>query len=97
MLVFFPDHEARKLVLQQSGLSAEPAQQIFEVGAALALQRFGKDKTTPNDIMVSLREFSVSNEEMGMFWRDTEISWWWYRAPIETQAMMIEAWMRSSR
>ena len=23
-----------------------------------------------------------------MFWRDTE--WWWYRAPIETQAMMIE-------
>ncbi|MDZ7618587.1 MAG: hypothetical protein U1E05_16405 [Patescibacteria group bacterium] len=29
---------------------------------------------------------------MGMFWRDTEFSWWWwYRAPIETQAMMIEA------
>ena len=25
-----------------------------------------------------------------MFWRDTEHSWWWYRAPIETQAMMIE-------
>jgi hypothetical protein len=28
---------------------------------------------------------------MGMFWRDTEYSWWWYRAPIETQALMIEA------
>jgi hypothetical protein len=28
---------------------------------------------------------------MGMFWRDTELSWWWYRAPIETQALMIEA------
>ena len=26
-----------------------------------------------------------------MFWRDTELSCWWYRAPIETQAMMIEA------
>ena len=26
-----------------------------------------------------------------MFWRDTELCWWWYRAPIETQAMMIEA------
>jgi uncharacterized protein YfaS (alpha-2-macroglobulin family) len=26
-----------------------------------------------------------------MFWRDTEVSWWWYRAPIETQALMIEA------
>ena len=33
----------------------------------------------------------MSNEEMGMFWRDTELSWWWYRAPIETQALMIEA------
>lgn len=26
-----------------------------------------------------------------MFWRETELSWWWYRAPIETQALMIEA------
>jgi len=26
-----------------------------------------------------------------MFWRDTERSWWWYHAPIETQAMIIEA------
>jgi uncharacterized protein YfaS (alpha-2-macroglobulin family) len=33
----------------------------------------------------------VSDEEMGMFWRELELSWWWYRAPIETQAMMIEA------
>ena len=41
--------------------------------------------------MSSIKERSVSNEEMGMFWRDTELSWWWYRAPIETQALMIEA------
>jgi uncharacterized protein YfaS (alpha-2-macroglobulin family) len=57
---------------------------------ALALLRFG-DAKTPKDIMKSIKEHSVSNEEMGMFWRDTELSWWWYRAPIETQALMIEA------
>ena len=57
---------------------------------ALALQRFG-DKSTARAIVDSIRERSVSNEEMGMFWRDTELSWWWYRAPIETQALMIEA------
>jgi uncharacterized protein YfaS (alpha-2-macroglobulin family) len=28
---------------------------------------------------------------MGLFWRDLELSWWWFRAPIETQALMIEA------
>jgi hypothetical protein len=62
---------------------------------ALSLQRFGAfngfNDSTPSAIMASLRERSVSNEEMGMFWRDTELSWWWYRAPIETQAVMIEA------
>ncbi len=61
-----------------------------EAHVAIALKRFG-DKKTPRDIMISLKERSVSNEEMGMFWRDVELSWWWYRAPIETQAMMIEA------
>ncbi|MBO94967.1 MAG: hypothetical protein CMI32_08755 [Opitutales bacterium] len=58
---------------------------------ALALTRFGTDKETPKAIMKSLKERSVSDEELGMFWRDLEFSWWWYRAPIETQAVMIEA------
>ena len=62
---------------------------------ALALQRFSTaNKTadaTPKDILRSIKERSVTNEEVGMFWRETELSWWWYRAPIETQALMIEA------
>ncbi len=57
---------------------------------AVALKRFG-DQAGATEIMRSIRERSVSSEELGMFWRDTELSWWWYRAPIETQAMMIEA------
>jgi uncharacterized protein YfaS (alpha-2-macroglobulin family) len=62
---------------------------------AIGLKRFnavtGLSDSTPHDIMKSIKERSVSNEEMGMFWRETELSWWWYRAPIETQALMIEA------
>jgi hypothetical protein len=57
---------------------------------ALGLVRFG-DRATATDIMKSIKEHAVTEEEMGMFWRDTERSWWWYRAPIETQALMIEA------
>ena len=41
---------------------------------ALALKRFG-DKESAMGIVRSLKERSVSNEEMGMFWRDTELSW----------------------
>jgi hypothetical protein len=57
---------------------------------AIALKRFG-DLQVPYDIMQSIREHSVTDEELGMYWRDLERSWWWYRAPIETQALMIEA------
>jgi len=62
---------------------------------AIALCRFDSfnsfNDSTPHDIMKSIKERSVTSEEMGMFWRDAELSWWWYRAPIETQALMIEA------
>jgi hypothetical protein len=60
---------------------------------AIALKRWGgaDNLAAAQAIMRSLKERSVSNEEMGLFWRDTELSWWWYRAPIETQALMIEA------
>ncbi len=56
----------------------------------IALNRFG-DKDTAGAIIKSLRERSVTDEELGTFWRDLELSWWWFRAPIETQALMIEA------
>ncbi|GAB4273473.1 MAG: alpha-2-macroglobulin family protein [Candidatus Rifleibacteriota bacterium] len=56
---------------------------------ALALKRFG-DKKVPNDIVNSIRERSVTDEELGTFWRENELSYWWYRAEIETQAVMIE-------
>jgi hypothetical protein len=60
---------------------------------AIALNRWGGDanRGSAQAIMRSLKERSVTNEELGMFWRETELSCWWYRAPIETQALMIEA------
>jgi uncharacterized protein YfaS (alpha-2-macroglobulin family) len=56
---------------------------------ALALSRLS-DQETAQAIVKSLKERSVTNEELGRFWRDTEKSWWWRHAPIETQALMIE-------
>lgn len=56
---------------------------------ALALQRFD-DITTPKAIIKSLRERSLRSDEMGMYWKQTG-GWFWQEAPIETQAMLIEA------
>jgi len=63
---------------------------LSQAHIALGLKRFG-DQGTPAAIVASLLERSVNDEELGRYWRDTEQHWWWYRAPIETQAMMIEA------
>lgn len=63
---------------------------LSEAHLAVALKRFGDPKSAQG-IMASIKERSTSNEEMGMYWRDGEKTWWWYRAPIESQAMMIEA------
>jgi hypothetical protein len=56
---------------------------------SLALNRF-KDKVTSVDIIKSLREHALYSEEMGMYWKN-DYGWYWYQAPIETQALMIEA------
>ncbi|WP_337251612.1 alpha-2-macroglobulin family protein [Maribacter halichondriae] len=57
---------------------------------ALVLHRMD-DSNTSGKILRSLRENSISSEELGMYWKENTASWYWYRAPIETQALMIEA------
>jgi len=49
------------------------------------------DKKTATDIMKSLKENSLNNEEMGMYWKENYGGYYWYQAPIEMQALMIEA------
>ncbi len=58
---------------------------------ALALHR-SKDEVTPKAIIKSLKENSISKEELGMYWKEwTTGGYYWHQAPIESQAMMIEA------
>jgi uncharacterized protein YfaS (alpha-2-macroglobulin family) len=57
---------------------------------ALSLHRSG-DKTTPALILRSITETALHSEESGMFWRNDQRSWYWHQAPVETQAMLIEA------
>lgn len=64
--------------------------------AALALYRTN-DTKTPADILRSLKETSVTNEELGMYWKDQRIGWFWYEAPIETQSLLIEAFQEAGK
>ncbi|WP_264553382.1 alpha-2-macroglobulin family protein [Flavobacterium sp. N2038] len=64
---------------------------LYEKGlAALTLNRFG-EKDTAQKIIESLKETASNNEDWGMYWIANKAGWYWYQAPIETQALLIEA------
>jgi TonB-dependent SusC/RagA subfamily outer membrane receptor len=64
---------------------------LYEKGlAAITLNRFG-EKETAKKIIESLKETSSNNEDWGMYWIANKSGWYWYQAPIETQALLIEA------
>lgn len=62
----------------------------------LALHRTG-DVKTPVAILKSLKETSITHEELGMYWKDQRNGWFWYEAPIETQALLIEAFQEAGK
>lgn len=57
---------------------------------ALVTKRFEVTEL-PQKIMASLKERAIVHEELGMYWKENVSGYYWYQAPIETQAMMIEA------
>ncbi|WP_241507271.1 alpha-2-macroglobulin family protein [Aquimarina sediminis] len=66
------------------------SQSLYSQGLlALILDR-NNDHTTATKIIRSLDEKSITNEELGMYWKSNTASWFWYQAPIETQSLMIE-------
>lgn len=64
---------------------------LYEKGlAALTLNRFG-EAATAKKIIESLKETASNNEDWGMYWIANKSGWYWHQAPIETQALLIEA------
>jgi uncharacterized protein YfaS (alpha-2-macroglobulin family) len=58
---------------------------------AIALKRIN-DNATAGAVMKSLTERSQRDDELGQFWDQAQNFWFWYQAPIETQALLIEAY-----
>lgn len=64
----------------------------------LALEALDQRGSTREIMLKSFRERALRSEEMGMYWKELErSSWWWYEAPVETQALMIEVFETVAR
>jgi uncharacterized protein YfaS (alpha-2-macroglobulin family) len=58
---------------------------------AIALHHYDKSENAKK-IMESIKEHSIVNDEMGMYWKAIEQGgMYWYNAPIESHALLIEA------
>ena len=49
------------------------------------------DEAFAQQVMRSLKENAVFNEELGMYWKENVSGWYWHQSPIETQALAIMA------
>ena len=64
---------------------------IYEQGLlGLAVHRILPESTIPSKIQLSLMDHAINDKEMGMYWKNNRGGYYWYQAPIETQALMIE-------
>lgn len=58
---------------------------------SMALFR-NKETLIANKIIESFRQNAINSEELGMYWKALETGgWYWHEAPVETQALLIEA------
>lgn len=67
-------------------------QSLYNKGMmALTLKRT-KETSIADKIITSLKQNAINSEELGMYWKANENGgWYWYQAPVETQALLIEA------
>lgn len=54
------------------------------------LQRYGYHDLAKKCV-AGLKKEAKTSDENGMYWDNNTSGWYWYQAPIETQAMLIEA------
>jgi uncharacterized protein YfaS (alpha-2-macroglobulin family) len=73
-------------------LDKEKFEQSLQTQAMLAMifHRFDK-KESATKLLNSIKDNAVQSDEMGMYWKSNVAGWFWYQAPIETQALLIEA------
>ncbi|MEZ5082907.1 MAG: alpha-2-macroglobulin family protein [Bacteroidales bacterium] len=71
--------------------------QNFQKGLISLSMHRSNEVNVASMILASIKEHALYSDEMGMYWRDNTAGWYWYEAPIETQALLIEAFDEVSK
>jgi len=64
---------------------------LYTKGMIALIAKRNDNTVIANKVIASLKENSITSDELGMYWKNNIASWYWYQAPIETHALLIEA------
>lgn len=64
---------------------------LYQKAQAVLVLNRANENPTAIKILTNLKETAVQNNETGMFWNENKRGRGWYETPIETQALLIEA------
>ncbi|HEX4372905.1 MAG TPA: alpha-2-macroglobulin family protein, partial [Puia sp.] len=97
MRSFFPEYSIPGETFKAMNYYRKQSQQFWlqqnkymQAMIALSLFRTGDNKTA-KDILASLKQNAIINEEMGMYWKENTAGYYWYQSPVETESLLIEA------
>lgn len=82
--------EAYHFFLNQSKKSWKSLSVYMQAYTALALYRNGEVELAET-IMQAIKNRAQYSDEMGMYWKKEGYGYYWHEAPIERQALLIEA------
>ncbi len=63
---------------------------LYDKGLITLIANRNNNQNLAKNILNSLDENSITDEELGMYWKENKPSWYWFQSPIETQTLMIE-------
>lgn len=64
---------------------------LYAQGQISLIQFRNDNKILASKILKSLKENSITSDELGMYWKSNVAGYYSYQAPIETQSLLIEA------
>lgn len=67
------------------------AYNLYAKGQIALIQFRADNRSISTKIIKSLKENSITSDELGMYWKNNVAGYYNYQAPIETQALLIEA------
>lgn len=97
MRSFFTEDDAeaklaavQKYYLQQARQYWNTQSIYFKAMIAAAMVNIKEQSFAEKNIIPSILENAVTDEEKGMYWKNNKWGYYWYQSPVEQQALVIE-------